>query len=62
MESMEVSTALPCRISIYAAQGKMVVATILPTELMKAFSSSPVMAATAGEVEKSIKAIVDETA
>ena len=38
LENMEVSTALPCRVSIYAAKGKTVVATILPTELMKAFS------------------------
>lgn len=61
LESMEVSTALPCRISIYAAQGKLEVATILPTELMKTFSASPAMAATAAEVERAMKAIIDET-
>ena len=60
-ESMEVSTALPCRISIYSAAGKMEVATILPSELMRVFSSSPVMAATAAEVETAMKAIIDET-
>ncbi len=61
LESMEVSTALPCRISVYTECGKMQVATILPSELMKAFGSSPVMAATADEVETSMKAIIDET-
>ena len=61
LESMEVSTALPCRISIYSEGDKLQVATILPSELMKAFGSSPVMASTADEVERSMKAIIDET-
>ena len=60
-ESMEVSTALPCRISVYSAAGKVEVATILPSELMRAFASSAVMEATATEVEKAMKAIIDET-
>jgi len=61
LESMEVSTALPCRISVYTEGGKIQVATILPSELMKAYGSSPVMAATEDEVETSMKAIIDET-
>ncbi len=61
LESMDVSTALPCRISIYSSADKVEVATILPSELMKAFGSSPVMAATADEVEKAMKAIIDES-
>ena len=61
LESMEVSTALPCRVSIFAAADKFDVATILPTELMKAFGTSPVMAATAAEVETAMKAMIDET-
>ncbi|HEY3441737.1 MAG TPA: DUF302 domain-containing protein [Paludibaculum sp.] len=61
LENMEISTALPCRISIYSGGGQMEVATVLPTELMKAFGSSPVMAATASEVEQAMKAIIDET-
>jgi uncharacterized protein (DUF302 family) len=58
---MEVSTVLPCRVSIYSAGDRIEVATILPTELMKVFSSSPVMAATAAEVEQAMKAMIDET-
>jgi len=61
LENMEVSTALPCRISIYSAGGQMEVATVLPTALMTSFSSSPAMTATASEVEQSMKAIIDET-
>lgn len=60
-ESMEVSTALPCRVSIYSAGKGHEVATILPSELMKAFGSTPVMAATAAEVERTMKAMIDET-
>ena len=59
-EAMDVSTALPCRISVYSDQGSLVVATLLPTQLMKIFGSSPVMASTAAEVERSITAMVDE--
>ncbi|MGD0580563.1 MAG: DUF302 domain-containing protein [Bryobacteraceae bacterium] len=61
LEAMEVSTVLPCRVSIYSAGDKIAVATILPTELMKAFKSSPVMAVTAAEVEQAMKAMIDET-
>lgn len=62
LEAMEVSTALPCRIAIYSAGDRMEVATLLPTELMKAFGSSTVMAATAAEVERAMKAMIDDTA
>jgi uncharacterized protein (DUF302 family) len=58
---MEVSTVLPCRVSIYSAGDRIEVATILPTELMKTFGSSPVMAATAAEVEQAMKEMIDET-
>ena len=61
LEAMEVSTVLPCRVSIYSAGDRIEVATILPTELMKAFGSSPVMAATAAEVEQAMKEMIDET-
>ena len=61
LENMDVSTALPCRVSIYSLGDKMEVATILPSELMKAFGSSPAMAATAAEVERAMKAMIDET-
>jgi len=60
-ENMDVSTALPCRVSVYSGKEGTEVATILPTELMKAFGSSTVMAATADEVERTMKAMIDET-
>ena len=60
-EAIEVSTALPCRISIYASGDGREVATILPGEMMKLFGSSEVLAATAGEVERTLKALIDET-
>lgn len=60
-ENMDVSTALPCRISIYSSKEGTEVATVLPSELMKAFGSSPVMTATAAEVERTMKAMIDET-
>ena len=60
LECMDISTALPCRISIYSEGDKMQVATILPSELMKAFSSSPVIESTAAEVESAMKAMIDE--
>jgi len=60
-EAIEVSTALPCRVSIYASAEGLEVATILPSEMMKAFGSSKVLAATADEVERAMKAIIDET-
>jgi len=61
LENMDVSTALPCRVSIYSLGDKMEVAAILPSELMQAFGSSPTMAATAAEVEDAMKGIIDET-
>lgn len=57
-----VSTALPCRISVYQSAKGLEIATLLPTELMKMFSSSKVMESTAAEVESTMKAMIDETA
>ena len=61
-EAPAVSTALPCRISVFQTTRGLEIATILPTELMKIFGSSPAMEATAWEVETSLKAIIDEIA
>ena len=60
-EAIEVSTALPCRISIYSTPEGAEVATILPGEIMKAFRSSEVLASTAAEVERAMKLIIDDT-
>ena len=56
-----VSTALPCRISVYQEGDGYEIATILPTEMMKAFGS-PELQPVAREVESAVKAIVDGSA
>ncbi len=56
-----VSTALPCRISVYESAGGYKVATLLPTELMKLFDS-PELEPAAAEVERVVKAMIDESA
>ena len=38
-ENMSISTALPCRISIYEQGGKTILATLKPTALLAAFNS-----------------------
>ena len=56
-----VSTALPCRISVYGAPGAYKIATILPTALMKLFGGSAIDDV-AREVEQEIVAMVKESA
>ena len=57
--NMSVSTALPCRISIYAEGGKTVLATLKPTTLLKMFDT-PKLAGVAQEVEDTIVKIMQE--
>jgi len=59
--AMEISTALPCRISVYQEGGRTVVATIKPTKLLGLFNT-PGAAAAAKEVEDTMTLILDETA
>ena len=49
-ENMSVSTALPCRISIYEEAGKTILATLKPTTLLALFNT-PQLAGVAQEVE-----------
>lgn len=56
-----VSTALPCRISVYRSGDEFRVATILPTKLMGMFGN-PELETVAAEVESALKSIIDETA
>lgn len=56
-----ISTALPCRISIYGSGDRYTLATIRPTELMKGFSN-PGIAAVAREVEAVMIEMIEETA
>jgi uncharacterized protein (DUF302 family) len=55
------STALPCRISVYGNPGAYTLATMLPTEMMKAFGN-PAIEPVAKEVEDVITAMMRESA
>lgn len=56
---MRISTALPCRITIYQEGGTTKVATIKPTALLEMFHA-PKLRAVAVKVERSVFAIMDE--
>ncbi len=58
-QNMSISTALPCRISLYREDGKTILATLKPTTLLAMFNS-PQMAGTAQEVENTIIKIMQE--
>ena len=60
-ENMSVSTALPCRISIYEEGGKTILATLKPTVLLAMFNT-PQLEAVAQEVEATIAKIMEEAA
>ena len=60
-ENMSVSTALPCRISIYEEGGKTVLATLKPTTLLALFEM-PQLKSVAQEVEDTIVKIMKEAA
>lgn len=58
-QNMSVSTALPCRISIYEEGGKTILATLKPTILLAMFNS-PQLEGVAQEVENTIIKIMKE--
>ena len=60
-QNMKVSTALPCRISIYEQGGKTTLATLKPTTLLALFDT-PQLANVAGEVEETIVKIMKAAA
>lgn len=60
-QNMSVSTALPCRISLYEEEGKTTLATLKPTTLLALFNT-PQMADVAQEVEDTIVTIMEEAA
>lgn len=59
--NMSVSTALPCRISIYEEGGKTFLATLKPTTLLAMFNT-PQLEGVAREVEDTIVKIMKEAA
>jgi uncharacterized protein (DUF302 family) len=60
-QNMSVSTALPCRISIYEEGGKTILATLKPTTLLAMFDT-PQLEGVAREVEDTIIKIMQEAA
>jgi len=58
-QNMSISTALPCRISLYREDGKTILATLKPTTLLAMFNS-PQLAGAAQEVEDTIVKIIQE--
>ena len=59
--NLEISTALPCRISVYQEGGKTKLATIKPTAMIDLFPN-PELKGVAEEVETTLKLIMDEAA
>jgi uncharacterized protein (DUF302 family) len=59
--NLEISTALPCRISLYQEGGVCKLATIKPTALVDLYSA-PGLKAVAQEVEATLEAIMAEAA
>jgi uncharacterized protein (DUF302 family) len=60
-QNMSVSTALPCRISIYEEGGKTMLAALKPTTLLAMFNT-PQLDGVAQEVEATIVKIMKEAA
>ena len=60
-QNMSVSTALPCRISIYEEGGKTILATLKPTTLLAMFNT-PQLEGVAQEVEDTIVKIMKKAA
>lgn len=58
---MRISTALPCRISLYEENGKVKLATLLPTATLAMFGA-PGLEVVAAEVEREIKGMMDDAA
>ena len=57
----EISTALPCRITVYSEGSRVTLATIRPTALIGLFET-PRLKAVADEVEAALMSIMDEAA
>ena len=60
-KNAEISTALPCRISVYSEGDDVVLATIKPTAMLALYQSAG-LEPIAGEVEEAIVAIMQEAA
>jgi uncharacterized protein (DUF302 family) len=59
--NLEISTALPCRISVYEDRGTVKLATIRPTTMIELYAT-PGLKGVAKEVEETLEAIMAEAA
>jgi len=59
---MSLNMALPCRISVYQDGGRTVIGMVPPTDMLGLVSHDPAIAATAVEVERTLRKIIDEAA
>ncbi len=59
-QDMSVSTALPCRISVYEEGGRTKIATMLPTAILSVFPGSQQLKPVADEVEEQILRMMEE--
>ncbi len=59
-QDMSVSTALPCRISVYEEGGRTKIATMLPTAMLAGFPGAGQVKPVAEEVERQILQMIDE--
>lgn len=59
--NLEISTALPCRISLYEERGRTVLATIKPTAMLDLYPN-PELKGVAQEVEATVTRIMEEAA
>ena len=60
-QDMEISTALPCRISVYTDKGRTKLATVRPAAMIGMFGK-PALQSVAEEVERTVTAIMREAA
>ncbi|MDQ7082790.1 MAG: DUF302 domain-containing protein [Aquificota bacterium] len=57
----DISTAMPCRVSIYEENGKTVLATISPLQMIEMYNE-PELKGIAQEIESAVKEIMEESA
>ncbi len=59
-QDMAISTALPCRISVYEEGGHTKIATMLPTAMLASFPGGAPVKSVAEDVEQRILKMIDE--
>lgn len=57
---MRLNMALPCRISVYTEQGKTMIGTISPVQMLSSLSQDPALSEVAKEVEVKVILMMEE--